>query len=375
MTQAETVVSSVEEFRNAAATRLILAGELVFCSMRGMQDIPGFIPRPPLHALRSPLARLRAKAPKVHIAVNAVAQERPGVKLAYAIEGYINWGLRETAPGTRVLIGGGESNGVCNVSICVFSQGALTALEERRLPVRTSLDWEDSVLTLLAYLTDKYPGAKLHLAAPLPDWGVSGITYIAADPFKGLKFHSAQPRASAAGNLAFPLGLLLLSGAAYGGVLGYGYYLYEEKVEAYRTAARNPVIVKQGGIDEGALGILKKKEAFLNAPRQLESLLARVPDLAARLGQDQTMRLLELRLPADAPKDPGQPPADYMISVLVPAADKSRIYQAKDVMSAISARTGLTLRLVGRGTTESDKVTVFKMEALLPDPNKKGPAP
>jgi hypothetical protein len=369
------IVASLDDVSSAASRKIIVTGDLVYCSLKPDLDTPGFLPQPPIVAERGLVARIRPDSRKVHLVLKQEVSDMQGIRIAYAIEGYIAWGLRQSDEGLKVLIGGSECHGECNVSVCVFSSGRLLSIEERRLPLPGSLQWEDSVRALLASITESYPSASIFQADPLPDWGIAEVRHLGAEPLKGLRYRSTRTGKLPPLFVAVPLSLLAVGTLAYAGVVGLGYYTYQEQVEQYQVAASNPVILQYGGLDEDTLASLRKKEALLKAARPTHALAPHAARLTAQLSETDGLTLLELRFPVTTNKDKNEPTADFLLSVSVVPTSATLIDQAKEVMGKISDRTGLTLRLVNRSDGQGAKARVLNMEALLSDFDKKGGRP
>ncbi|EPG2130975.1 TPA: hypothetical protein ACOFEQ_002517 [Stenotrophomonas maltophilia] len=371
-----------EDLGAVTGRRLLVCGHGLFASLHPNAARPsdGFVDQPPrrastqLHALKS-----KGRGPRLYIAVDERLLHQPKARYALALDYYLRWGLAH-AKGDVVLLGGAEAGGTSYIDALVFSGGQLTDLFEHELPASDDREFIPSLKVLLKKLHDAYPTAKILASAPLPDWKQDGIEYLGQKPLKGLTFKPLGSRGEAATGVRAAVVIGVLGLCAYGAQLALGWRAYTEAGLAYEEAVTDPVLAKAGGISNARLELLQQREFYMQEQRPQEALAKRSSQIVAGIAGLPGVRIASITFATrktaqaamagevSAPGDPSTAlEPDVAMELLVQQSADSALRDAEALMTAISARTGMRLRLKkaqGWSTEESTGVRKLAIEGF-----------
>lgn len=387
MTARYQVLSSVENesFRLATEKKLLLAGDSIFASMNPITP-HGFIEQTPREAAAGFFAHFRKNVPKMYVSVDERLFQFPKTRFAFAIEGYLSWGLKERQKGTKVLFGGAESESSTNISILIFSDGQLIELDEKVLPGKTATFYRDALMEMIAEVKIKYPTAHLVQAAPLESWGIQDIEFIGNKALRGINFRRLIRGYNPKTALILPVAITGFGLASYAIAATIGWNAYSSALENYEQAVADPSVTARGGIDPGYLDTMNARRIFMEEPRRQTLLADKAADIVKGIGSVSNVQILELKLPAPSinPEQqvgisvnpnqvaqrqqisPDRTP-DIWFAIAVPRTSDSAINQARAVMTTIASHTAMSLRLSHQGWKDDHDRRVFNIEGFIHD--------
>jgi hypothetical protein len=180
-------------------------------------------------------------------------------------------------------------------------------------------------------------------------------------PFSSVSFRASRSDALAPVFVIAPLVLLGVGVCAYVGAVGYGYYLYHQKVQDYELVLSHPVITKYGGLDEQGMALLGKRQAFMIKPKPIVGQFEEVSKFVSQLSEETGMQLHELSIPTAAAAQKGP---KFTLSVSVKSSSGTFLEDAAEAMNRISNRTGFVLRLASRESGGAGPTRRLKLEVV-----------
>lgn len=377
--------ASQQDLAGIKERRLLIGGQLVFAAMQAGNTPPkGYVAQMPREAVSGLLAGFKKNNPKVHVHVHPSALELPKTRFAFAIDAYLTWGAKQRS-GTVALFGGIERNdGGFHVDVLVFDEGRLVELYDQELPERGSSRFGAAAESIVSQLRAKFPGVRVLQAAPLSDWGLTGVEYVGERPLKHLSFKPLSRSLNDRGHLALPAAIVLAGVLFNIGAVGMAWTNYRNAVSRYDAAAADPEIAKQGGIDSNYINVMTQRRVFMEAPRRQDLLPAKILSIVRGIGVLPSVQIVEMKLPA--PSIGAQPSSGVVVNpegskdkdlitpervpdtwmrISVPKSNGSALDQAHDVLSTLARSTGMTLRLVQRGWQDDGARRIFTIEGFI----------
>ena len=195
-------------------------------------------------------------------------------------------------------------------------------------------------------------------AAPLPDWSRDDIAYVGDAALRGLTFLPLSDKPAIASGTR---GAIVVAGVgllAYAVMLGIGWNLYASAGRAYRNEINDPALTKAGGIDNARLDVMQQQRLFMDEPRAQGDLARRAGEVVAGIAAIPGVRINRIAFGSavsGASTGEGSGPApDVAMELQVPVEGPSAVKHAEALMTAISTRTGVKLRLTAGGWTTDD---------------------
>lgn len=362
--------------------KVLLAGKAVYTALEARAAPPaGFIGQAPRDAAVGVLATLVRTAPKAQVYVDQRLIGLRKLRFAVAFDGYLSWGLRAHRRQAMILFGGAVGDGDTYVEVLVFSDGRLSALYEKVLPLPSAVQYRDTIDAMVKDLRFQYPTARMVQASPLPSWDLADVEYVGEAPLRGLSFRPLSKMARAGAAYVWPATVAVLAGLIYIGLLGAGWSHYGGAMEDYEVAIADPAIRDKGGIDTHYLDVMNARRYYMDAPRRQVMLADKAAMVIRGVAAVDRIHILEMRLPAPSvnpQQHPGVRPADggdrrsgnqfpdVWISVSVPKAmAQSALDQGQDVATRIARQTRMDVRVVHQGWREDKGRRIFNLEGFL----------
>lgn len=340
--------------------RVLLTGDAVYASLEhSARD--GFLQQKERPAIRGLLSGFKQRTPYLHLSASSTLA---GTSARYALtaEGYLAWGLKASRKGRVVLIGGGRSSGADEKSRTVlevlnFANGRLLSIECKTLRPQF---FEASLDSLLEQLRVSNPGARLCHAAPLDRFDDRyGVEWIGNAPIANLSFSPYKVPNTVGvslGKWSGPFIMLGLSAVAYLGVMWSGVQTYQQAISDYQRAMMDPGVKAAGGINTTLIDALSRRKEWLETPPEHQRIIARSKELVAAFVATPGVRINEFSMPAVGMVAQGGRAPDFSVGLTIPRKGESALIQGQELLSELSARTGLDLRFPGQGGyKESDK--------------------
>lgn len=385
-----------EALQGIKSRKVLLSGTAIEAELQrdtrhGAPAAPeGFVAQPPRDAVGGLIGQFSKSTQKVWVSVDERVFDLPRARFAFAIDGYLSWGLGSRRKGVTVLFGGAESRTETSVSILVFADGKLNFLGEKSLPEVSATYFRDAVSSMVAELHLQYPTARFVQAAPLSNWnfeeGDCRVEYVGDLPLRRLSFRPLVRGYSRKSAFLIPAVVGVLGVAVYAGLLMAGWSKYSQAVADYDLAIADPAIQSKGGVDTDFLTVMNARRVYMEQPRRQTALAGKTSDIVRGIGVVPNVRILEMKLPApslspqqqvgispnpnaDAQRQlltPGRAP-DVWIVVAVPKVDQPAITQATAVINEIGNRTGMSLRLAHNGWREDKDRRILNIEGFIHD--------
>ena len=363
--------------------KALLIGSVVFASTRDTK-IPGYTGLTPRAGAGALQAMLSKQSPRLFVAIkdDVVRSVPKSTRFALAVDAYLQWGMK--SQGKALLIGGYEDDQSTHLDIFAFEGGHFVSYDSKTLPAKNSPHFSDTVASLLEDCAQQWQGFALYQAAPLTAFGEkSGVRYIDGRIFKRLSFRPLASRSrSKLSGLTIP-GVVVAAGMLFCvGAVGKGWADYHAAIEAFDHEIADPIVKGQGGVDSGLIDTIQQRRFYLDEPRRQVSLVEKSKSLVAGVGKIESLRIVEMKLPApalgvpspnigvpvlntEAASGPDRKP-DVWLRVSVPAqADSSILGQGKELMTQVSNHTGMDVRLARNGWSEDGKRRVYTLEGFI----------
>lgn len=375
-----------EPVQKLTSRAVILAGETVLASFESVVP-PGFISQQPRDATAGILAQFRRGAPSIQVSVDERLLQLPKVRFAFAFDGYLAWGLRRHHGTPMILFGGGQSESAQNIQILIFADGRLLELREKSMPAVDSSSFPDALSTMIDELRTAFPTARFVQAAPLADWNIDGIEYVGDRPLKRLSFRPIAALKTTRSVYLWPGLLGIVALLIYPAAVAVGWRNYTSATLDYEQAIADPAIKSKGGIDTDYLATLNARRMFMEQPLRQIELAEKAANIVNGIAGIQNVNIIELRLsglnalstgnaPAAAPVSGVDKPKvviaserapDVLISVATPISTAPAMEQAKSLMTEMSIKTGMSLRLAHQGWRDDQTRRVFHIEGFVHD--------
>ncbi|WNH54797.1 hypothetical protein [Stenotrophomonas oahuensis] len=367
----------------AVGRKVLVCGHGLFASLDKSAPKPteGFIDQPSRRA--GPVLTGFKKgetAARLFIAIDERLVHQPKVRYALALDYYLRWGMAHSkAP--LVLLGGAESEGTTYIDVMVFSNGTLRDLFEHELPAHDHRDFVISLKVLLRKIADDCPGARIVAAAPLPDWRNDDVEYIGDAPLKALSFRPLGASKAGAPGVKASAAVAIAGLLAYGVQVGYGWKSYSDAGAGYKAEVADPVLSDAGGINNARLELLQRREFYMQEIRPQEALAKKSRQIVSGIATLPGVRInsitfgssnagtLNSAAAVDASGAPIAQPVEPNVTMelLVQQSADSALTDAESLMTAISARTGMRLRLQkaqGWSTDETTGIRKLRIEGF-----------
>lgn len=367
------------------ARKILLAGESMFASFSATTP-QGFVVQMPRDAMAGLFTQFNKDAPKIHVAVDERIFDLKKIRVAFAIDGYLDWGLRQRSKVPTILFGGGELENSVNVEIMVFHKNRLTELREKSLPPVGAMYFHDALASMLAELRVAYPNARFVQASPLTDWAIKDIEYIGNKAIKGLTYRPLTRSINDRSSYLIPGVLTLAALAIYPALAMSSWSTYNAAIEGYDTAIADPTIQSKQGMDTEFLTTMNSRRIYMEQPRRQKILVEKSEMVVAGMSSIPNLQIIEIKMPAPGNKSKEQVgltidsdaeksravikkdrPADLWFSIAVPKTGEVAIEQAKEIMTEITRNTGMSLRLTHQGWRDDGKRRIFNIEGFIHD--------
>jgi len=368
----------------AVRNKALLVGSAVFVSTRDLRA-NGYSRMTPRNGIGPFKALISKQTPRLFVASNdQVTNAAPkSTRFALAIDAYLQWGMR--SKGKVILIGGYEDSNETHLDILVFENGCFVDYENKALPGRSAMHFQDAFAALVDDFSSKWAGFEVHQAAPLTPFNQAGpsIKYVDERIFKGLSFRPLSMHStSQLRELAVPGAIVVMGVVFCMGALGKGWSDYHSANASFNSEIADPVVKGQGGVDSRLIETIQQRRFYLDQPRRQVSLVEKSRNLVAGISKIQGMRIVEIKLPAPSvgvigptigvpvPAGPDASGAnrkpDVWLRVAVPLQGSiSILEQGKALMTLISANTGMDVRLARQGWTDDGNRRVFTLEGFI----------
>ena len=381
------VVTSMNDIgaQEIRAKKILISGEGMFASFSATTP-PGFTAQIPRDATAGLLTQFNKDAPKIYVAVDEKLFAFRKIRAAFAIDGYLNWGLRQRSKVPIVLFGGGELESSVNVEVMVFNKNRLVDLKEKSLPPIGAMYFHDALAAMLAELRVAYPTARFVQAAPLTEWAVKDVEYIADKPIKGLSYRPLTRAVNDRSSYLIPGILTALALSIYPILAMSSWNTYNGAIEAYDTAIADPAIQSKDGMDTDFLSIMNSRRMYMEQPRRQTVLVEKSEAVVAGIASIPNLQILEIKIPAPGGNSKDQigltvdpdagktravinkdRPADLWFSIAANKTGDVAIEQAKEIMTEITRNTGMSLRLTHQGWRDDGKRRIFNVEGFIHD--------
>ena len=381
------VVTSTEDKDVQAihARKLLLAGEAIFASF-GATTPQGFAAQLPRDATAGILAQFSKDAPKIHVAVDEKLFSIKKIRVAFAIDGYLNWGLRQRSKVPVILFGGGELENSVNIGVMVFHKNRLVELREKSLPPIGAMYFHDALAAMLSELRAAYPTARFVQSAPLSDWAVKDVEYIGDKAIKSLSYRPLSRASYDRSNYLIPAAITALALFIYPALAMSSWNDYNAAIEAYDTAIADPAIQSKEGMDTDFLTTMNSRRMYMEQPRRQTILVEKSEIIVAGIASIPGLQIVEIKMPAPGVKSNEQiglvadtdsekkkavigkdRAADLWVSIAAQKSGDVAIIQAKEIMTEITKNTGMSLRLTHQGWREDGKRRIFNIEGFIHD--------
>lgn len=355
------VLTSPAELPYLASKKVLICGHGVVASLDSTSLGEAFIDQP----ARSTVPRLKAafagkKARPLNVAVDARLLAQPKTRYALALDGYLRWAFAH-AEGTTVLLGGAETAATTYLDVYVFQDRVLVEVQAQELPGATDPRFGLSLNILIDTLRQRYGQTRIMAAAPLPDWGRTDVGYLGDAPIRGLTYLPLSAKATSGRKLKPAVAAGALGVVAYATALAVGWSAYSRAGERYEAEVADPTLASAGGINNARLEVMQQRRAFMEVERGQEALARRSGDIVAGIASIPGVKIAEISFGAHTAQQEagaggaaGEAAPDVTMQLLVPVEGASAVRHAEMLMTTISARTGLKLRLVAGGWNTDD---------------------
>lgn len=391
MTSETATIGSYNDLNNVQSKRALLAGEVVFATMQANTAAShGFVFQEPRSISSSVVDLYKRDATKLSVALDPRLFDRRGITFGLAIDGYLHWGKKQKSRDPLILFGGAQSSFGINLDVLVFQDGRLIAYSEKLLPAKSDYTFSNSLESLLDEFMAMYPTASIYQGEPLEPWDHPSVTWVGEQALKGVSYRRLG-KAGATPN-AFAIPALVAAGAIliYGLVVTNGWRQLSAATEDYDQAVDSPAIRKQGGINTQYLDLMNVRRLFMEEPRKQTRLAKKAADIAGGIASLPNTRITEMRLPAPTSNASAQTglaaekaqtvspeglgvrsvsgrEPDVLLVLAVPKSQQPAIDQAKDLMAAVAAKTGMSLRLAHSGSKDLMTERTFNIEGFIHD--------
>lgn len=375
------------ELSRPIAKKVLLCGEAVFTAFGSNVQPPirGFVAQPPRETVSGFLTQFEKTPAKLCVWMDGRLLNLKKVRFAFAVDGYLAWGLRQRRKGVLVLLGGATVQRNTNIEIFVFVDGRLAKTMEKVLPATSDPAFIDTRDGLLAELRTAYPTGHFVQAAPLENWNVDVVEYVGDAPLKRLSFKPATQLAKQRSAIALPAMIAAGGLAAYVGFFTLGWEHYNAAQSAYQVAIQDPAIHEKGGIDTNFLDIMNARRIYMETPRRQVFLVGKAEKVIRGIAAIDRVNVIELRLPAPSVNpqagagvminptqekliiSPDRSP-DVSVQLSVPKADIPALTQGKnEVLEGIAKHTGMSVRIAQQGISEDKGMRLYNIEGFFHD--------
>lgn len=379
------MAASAADLGASQTRKLLIGGQLVFAALHSDSKPPkAYVAQQPREAVPGLLAGFRKNNPKVHVHVHPNVLDHSKARFAFLIDAYVGWGVKQRKGSVAVIGGIEQKDGGFHVDVLVFDTGRLVSLYDLELPERSSPRFDAAAASVVARIAVAHPKARIVQVAPLDNWNLQGVEYLGDKPLRSLSFRPIGRGTSNKRHLLLPASIVAAGAIFNAGSIGLAWGKYSESIERYDVAARDPMIVKQGGIDSNYINVMTQRRLFMETPRRQDLLPNKILTIVRGIGVLPSVQIVEMKLPApslgtqpasnivvdpEGNKNPNLITADRVpdtwMRISVPKSDGSALDQAHDVLARLADSTGMTLRLVQRGWQEDGARRIFTIEGFI----------
>ncbi len=333
--------------------RLILAGQLLLCSLEPLKGNAGYVAQPPRSSARKlSLGKNSSKPVQVSIdkeALTTVVRARH--KPVFAIDGLLRYGQRLKGGEEFIVLGAFEGLTATQVLTLHFRKGELVELNEYTLCASTSHTFESDLHVLLERLRLANLQAAIHWCGPLTMPSSQSFTVAPAS----LWAHAPVQNMTLSGKPSFvrrhgaALLVLLASAACYAAAL---YLPYTKYVRAWDELSKESKTLQgQYSFASERLALLRARQAFFETQKTGDRRLDQFKTVLAALASEPDLRVqyAKLNSPLAMAKRPGQADkkaADFEMLIEVPRSEGlTALAQSQPLLQSLSGAMGMTLRL------------------------------
>lgn len=378
-------VANVHQLASGATrNKALLVGPAVFVSTRDVRHV-GYSRMTPRIGVGPIKALLSKQAPRLFVASSdqVTRAATKATRFALAIDAYLQWGMRRK--GKVLLIGGFEDSHETHLDVLAFENGSFVDYENKALPGRNAMHFPDAFAALLDDLAAKKPGFEIFQAAPLTPFDQAGpsMQYVDERIFRNLSFRPLSMHStSAMREFAVPGAIVATAMLFCAGALGMGWSDYHGASTLFDKEIADPMVASQGGVDSRLIETIQQRRFYLEQPRRQVSLVEKSRNLVTGVAKIAGVRIVEIKLPAPSVSAGGasigvpvqgegaNTGADRKPDVWLRVAvqlepNVSVLEQGKQLMTLISANTGMDVRLAHQGWTDDGKRRVFTLEGFI----------
>jgi hypothetical protein len=335
--------------------KLVLAGQLLMCSLEPLSGVPDFVSRQP-RAVAKPRPWVRKTGPARALSVLLDKQAlsslaRVRAKPVFAVDALLKYGLKLKGADEYMVLAAFEGVQSAQLLALAFRKGELASYDEFNLPNPNAHSYSGDLHVLLDRLRTAHPNAVTHWCGPLAM--PAAQTFVVAPK----TFWQPAPVVLLSVNLnrgvvslqVCGLVLVAITAAGSAGAVYMPYLAYQEARAALAHESRE--LKGQLTFDSDRLALLRARSAFFESTKDGDAKLVALENVLTGLQLEKGLVLKEARLSsAMEGSKTGQPrggkPADFEVEVLVPrTAGVSALDQAKPLLESLSARTGANMRL------------------------------
>lgn len=346
--------------------KLILAGQLIFCSMEDIRAKSSQVTLPSRRISKSLIPK-KSENSKLFLAIEketAAALNKASVRPCYAVDALLHYGQKLSKTEDAFVISAIESSSATLLSILHFKKGILTDYSENILTTPMAHTFEADLHVLLESLRSRSPAAVLHWCSPLVAPRTLPITTAPSS-----MWNYAPPQSIAISGkpnvlARYGIPVLIVGGAIAGG--GGAVYLpyldYQnaakelakgvEVLNAKNKESKSPLGEYQFASDR--LKTLEARQSFFKKVGDSDKQLEQLEIILAACAKQEGLIVVNSRVILTADKAnsllasnaaPGFSP-DFEIVIEIPKKDELLILeQSEPILRALSLELGLSLRL------------------------------
>ncbi len=334
---------------------LVLAGELLLCSLEPLTPQQGFLTQ---SARRATAGRFGARTggPELKLALDrAVLAEvqRLKAKPVFAVDCLLRYGLKLSAREEHVVIAGFPTTLRTSVMGLVFRKGALVEVLEFEASHPSAHTHDADLHAMLERLRLSHPSAQVHWCGPLdappgldarpvPDsiWSLGPAQVL-----------TTSTSATLIGRHGLPVAIVMLAGAGYIGALALPYEQY--RVSAAHIEAESSHLQGQYAFASDRLASLAARETFFTKQAAQAAQLQRIESVLAALAKSPVKVVVKdarIRIAQSAAQPSAQPGAaaehDFELTVeLERDGEQNAIAQSEPLLTLLATELGADVRL------------------------------
>lgn len=363
-------VDNAYQLRDLSGNRAVLIGNATHISMREA-NLGNFISLKPRSSVSAMQGLWEKNPPKVYFSINQDIVHAGAKKFvfAFANDAYLHWGY--ASKGSTLLLGGSCGEASTYLQIFHFESGKLVSTEERTIPGYTDLrQYSDTAGTIIDQYRHNFPSIKVFYSAPLRKFAddLTHIEYVDEAIFKSLKYRTLDfsEKKRSSGNF-IPVALCVLGVLSYVGLLGKGWFDYQNATGGFDVAMKDPIVDEAGGIDPNVIDVIQQQRFFMQEAKTQVDLSRKTRLLVnaiARIGEVQ-IKSMSVYIPPSKTDAKVLDRPDIRIIIIVPHSGKAALDQGKEILDVISSNSGLTLHMARQGFKDIEKRREFTLEGFF----------